>query len=290
MKEYYGDETRWFIGMVIDVSPPAGLEGRVRVRIHGVHSPSTKDIPQKDLPWAQVMVPSTEGGSSGIGANSRIKPYSTVFGVFMDGKESQIPLILGTIPKIESPSGVQKNIEFLSESLSESYQNKFYNNSYTSIDVNTSGVDDDNGSSVNNTIRKSRESTAIKFFLNNGYTFKQSIAIVAGIKYSSRFNTGQYDRRNGGIGLCSWTGTRLTNLKEYSNDWNKFSVQLSFILYELNTTKTRTNFKIKSTDKVIGDNVAQTIVAKNYLDLTNESNISSVVAEGVNIYSEYENG
>jgi hypothetical protein len=290
MKEYYGDETRWFVGQVIDVSPPAGLEGRVKVRIHGVHSPSTRDIPQKDLPWAQVMVPTTEGGASGLGANARLKPNSTVFGVFMDGKESQIPLVLGTIPKIERPSGIQRNIEFVSEDYRETYQEKFFNNAYTSIDVENAGVDDSNGDNVNNTVRQSREATAIKFFLSNGYTFKQSVGIVAGIKYSSRFNTGRIDNRTGGIGLCSWKGSRLNNLKEYSNDWNKFSVQLSFILYELNTTKTRANFKIKSIDKVIGDSVVQKIVAKDYLGLTKTRDINTVVTEGVNLYSEYENG
>ena len=50
LSEYYGDNVRWFVADVIDSTPPFGLEGRVRVRIHGVHSPSTKDIKQSDLP------------------------------------------------------------------------------------------------------------------------------------------------------------------------------------------------------------------------------------------------
>ena len=53
--EYYGDNTRWFIADVVDHTPPYGYEGRVKIRIHGVHNPSTREIPQNDLPWAQVL-------------------------------------------------------------------------------------------------------------------------------------------------------------------------------------------------------------------------------------------
>ena len=65
-KEYYGDETRWFIGRVISVNDPLKL-GRVQVRIYGIHPESTGDVSTGDLPWASVSVPITEGGSSGIG-------------------------------------------------------------------------------------------------------------------------------------------------------------------------------------------------------------------------------
>ena len=61
-----------------------------------------EDIPDDDLPWAQVGVPVTEDGSSGQGANSQLKIRAQVFGVFLDGKNSQLPLVLGSIPKIET--------------------------------------------------------------------------------------------------------------------------------------------------------------------------------------------
>lgn len=100
-KEYYGDETRWFIGTVLDINDPEEL-GRVKVRIFGIHSDNTQDIPASALPWAHVVAPITEGGSSGIGTNVGIKPLAQVYGIFIDGKNSQVPLILGSIPKIES--------------------------------------------------------------------------------------------------------------------------------------------------------------------------------------------
>tara|TARA_B100000519_G_C14168838_1_gene402876 strand:- start:58 stop:999 length:942 start_codon:yes stop_codon:yes gene_type:complete len=101
MMDFYGDSVRWFIGVVVDNNDPLQLD-RVRVRIHGIHGTSTENIDTPDLPWAQVSIPVTEGGSSGIGANCQLKVRAQVFGVFLDGKNSQLPLVLGSIPKIET--------------------------------------------------------------------------------------------------------------------------------------------------------------------------------------------
>jgi len=70
--KFYGDNTRWFIGTVVDHVPPTGKEGRVQVRINGVHSSDTSNIPQSHLPWAQVMIPGTEEGTSGLGQSPRL--------------------------------------------------------------------------------------------------------------------------------------------------------------------------------------------------------------------------
>ena len=100
--EYYGDQTRWFIGTVIDINDPLQL-GRIKVRIFGIHSENTEDVGDEDLPWAQTIVPITEGGSSGLGANVGIKERAQVFGFFMDGVNSQLPVVLGSLSKIEKP-------------------------------------------------------------------------------------------------------------------------------------------------------------------------------------------
>lgn len=97
---YYGDDTRWFVATVVSISDPNKL-GRVKVRIRGIHSDSIDDIPERDLPWAQVVLPPTEGGSSGIGSTVGIKPGAQVFGIFLDGKNSQLPLVVGSIAKVE---------------------------------------------------------------------------------------------------------------------------------------------------------------------------------------------
>ena len=113
MQDFYGDNFRWFVGVVVDVIDPLRLD-RVKVRIHGVHtgneqiqskSEKTK-IQNEDLPWAQVVLPSTEPGVTGLGANVQLKNRAQVFGVFLDGKDSQHPLVLGSIPKIETEKNV----------------------------------------------------------------------------------------------------------------------------------------------------------------------------------------
>lgn len=41
--EFYGDETRWFIGLVLDINDPIQL-GRVKVRIYGIHTGDQSEI------------------------------------------------------------------------------------------------------------------------------------------------------------------------------------------------------------------------------------------------------
>jgi len=104
MNSFYGDNTRWFIGVVEDnMNDPLKL-GRVRVRAFGVHSPFIDQVPTDDLPWATIMVSATEGGISGIGRSPNgIQQGAWVFGLFLDGEQSQNPIILGTMPKVELP-------------------------------------------------------------------------------------------------------------------------------------------------------------------------------------------
>ena len=55
-------------------------------------------ISDGDLPWAMVLLPTTSAGHSGIGMNKHgLLPESWVYGIFMDGKNAQQPLIIGTI-------------------------------------------------------------------------------------------------------------------------------------------------------------------------------------------------
>ena len=102
MTNFYGDNLRWYMGDIVSVSDPLQL-GRVRVRIFGVHD--NEEILDDNLPWAQVCIPVTEGGTGGSGSNLGLQIGARVFGFFMDGKDSQSPLVLGSIPKYETESG-----------------------------------------------------------------------------------------------------------------------------------------------------------------------------------------
>jgi hypothetical protein len=104
--EYYGDNVRWFIGVVEDNKTDPEQLGRVRVRIFGLHNPYLDEVPTDKLPWATVLIPGHFGGVSGIGRSpTGIEQGCWVFGMFMDGKHSQNPVVFGTIPKRELPSG-----------------------------------------------------------------------------------------------------------------------------------------------------------------------------------------
>ena len=98
--EFYGDQTRWFTGEVTSITDPLQL-GRIQVRIYGIHSDDKVLIPDDDLPWSQVVVPVTQGGTNYLGNNLGIQVGALVFGFFMDGQNSQLPLTLGTLPKYE---------------------------------------------------------------------------------------------------------------------------------------------------------------------------------------------
>lgn len=94
--EYYGDQTRWFLGTVVNNSDDPLQIGRVRVRIFGLHDGVEKD---EDLPWAQIVIPTIYGVHEGTGQYLGMLTGTNVFGMFLDGPQSQLPLVVGTIPK-----------------------------------------------------------------------------------------------------------------------------------------------------------------------------------------------
>ena len=100
---FYGDQIRWFVGDVTSISDPLQL-GRVRVRVTGIHQNNEQEIPSDNLPWAQTVVPITQGGTEGLGNILGIQVGARVFGIFMDGVNSQLPLVLGSMPKYEDGS------------------------------------------------------------------------------------------------------------------------------------------------------------------------------------------
>ena len=97
----------WFTGVVEDRQDPF-LLGRVRVRCVGIHTHDKEVLPTKDLPWAQVILPVTSPGISGLGHSpSFLVEGSWVFGYFRDGESCQEPCVIGSIPGVpaEKPDG-----------------------------------------------------------------------------------------------------------------------------------------------------------------------------------------
>jgi len=285
--EYYGDKTRWFVADVIDSSPPYGFEGRVRIRIHGVHSPSTKDIKQSDLPWAQTVLPVTEGGVSGLGRTPKLEAGALVFGFFMDGRASQVPIVIGSLPRIEFPSRVQRGIEFEDVVDRISQEEVFFENVIAGIDRDWPLIDDQNTGNITVSVREYRIIETVKFFLSNGYTLNQAVAIAANIDVTSKMISGEVLSSDGKIGIAGWREQRLQNLKNFSNEWKRFSTQLAFILYELNTTQTAANIKLLQVDTidVEKEENCQRVFARDYLRIRNGDEIQTRVESGLQLYS-----
>jgi hypothetical protein len=88
----------WFYGVVEDRDDPYQI-GRVKVRCFGHHTGNKIDLPTEDLPWAQVMLPVTSAGISGIGQTPLgLVEGSHVFGFFRDGEDRQEPVVMGSMP------------------------------------------------------------------------------------------------------------------------------------------------------------------------------------------------
>lgn len=107
--EYYGDNWRWWIGVVVNNNDPL-QSGRLRVRIFGVHSEDLTLVPEESLPWAIPIIPTTEDGVSGLGRSSKLKPGAMVMGYFLDGAQSQMPVIIGSVPRFAEPAPGQLGI------------------------------------------------------------------------------------------------------------------------------------------------------------------------------------
>ena len=238
--EYYGDQIRWFIGTIVDVNDPLKLD-RVKVRVYGIHTSNTVDIPNEDLPWANVLIPVTEGGTSGIGANSQIKNRAQVFGIFLDGKDSQCPLVLGSIPKVET----KRNDTQEAPSAKNEYDG-------TSVvpDSAVQGVKPGEPSDSEGNLRgQNNAEKAYNFFLSKeggSFTQAQAAGIIGNLMAESGRDLNPTIvsgfKNEGSFGIAQWNpskaaGFRLQELKRFCKDSNlnfrTLYAQLKFIVYEL---------------------------------------------------------
>ena len=88
---------RWFIGVVEDRNDPEKL-GRVRIRAYNIHGTKT-EAPTSTLPWATVLMPGYSASLKEVGQSpTGLQVGSTVVGFFIDGNETNIPVIFGVLP------------------------------------------------------------------------------------------------------------------------------------------------------------------------------------------------
>ena len=109
------DGFRWWVGQVApstaqgeQLAPKDGVKtwgNRLKVRIMGYHPFSKADLEDKNLPWANIMLPSTSGtGGSNIATSVALRPGDVVIGFFLDGETAQQPVILGSFARTEDVS------------------------------------------------------------------------------------------------------------------------------------------------------------------------------------------
>ena len=69
----------------------------------GYHPQNTVELKDDELPWAQVLLPTTAGsGGGGFSKSIRIVPGDSVFGFFLDGDDAQLPVIIGLFGRSKS--------------------------------------------------------------------------------------------------------------------------------------------------------------------------------------------
>lgn len=94
-KNYAGlDGFVWWIGIVESRLDPLML-GRCKVRVYGFYNESLGDIPTDDLPWAHP-VHALNGGDT----FATPREGQMVFGFFADGRNAQVPIIMGMMPTV----------------------------------------------------------------------------------------------------------------------------------------------------------------------------------------------
>ena len=108
-----GADFLWWIGQVADDSTwrdnimagkfkdkdtIPGWGRRYKVRIMGIHDQGQEAVPEADLPWANIMYPVTAGGGqTNSWMTSNLRQGTMVFGFWMDGKDMQVPIIMGCL-------------------------------------------------------------------------------------------------------------------------------------------------------------------------------------------------
>lgn len=86
----------WFIGVIENINDPEGVN-RVQVRCLQYHTEDRASLPTEQLPWA------TFGQASARMSAPMCVPGDWCFGIFLDGKQAQQPLIILVLDGIPGP-------------------------------------------------------------------------------------------------------------------------------------------------------------------------------------------
>ena len=251
--DFYGDQFRWFVGVVKDVNAD---KNRVPVRIFGVHhTEDITNVSDGDLPLAVVLYPTTGAQTSGGAASHGLKPGTWVFGFFADGKDCQQPVIVGVLaggfgaPDI-STTTYNKAAPGAPGQASEAGSGT---NTNAAISANAGTINLKGNTNIEkayNFFREKIESSG----RSGGSVHAQISGILGNLMAESRLNPGAdnpNDKGKPAWGIAQWRGDRLTNLRRTYGDFPTFENQLAYIWYELNTTETKARDKLFAASTVL---------------------------------------
>ena len=117
----------WWIGQVAhkdswrETNKAISLRGykgnRVKVRIVGYHpfDDEGNELPDEDLPWAEVLAdPYTGNGQGGLSETLNLVGGEMAIGFFLDGEDAQQPMIMNLFPKYDNVVNTFKGTEMKS--------------------------------------------------------------------------------------------------------------------------------------------------------------------------------
>jgi hypothetical protein len=120
-REIGAEGFKWFFGFVEDINDPENL-GMVRVRVPHLHG----NMPVDQLPWATLVMPPNSASLMGVGMSpTGIDIGAMVFGFFADGNEHNIPVIIGTINKINGNDKSKHDVSKLARGTNSIKKNIF---------------------------------------------------------------------------------------------------------------------------------------------------------------------
>jgi hypothetical protein len=247
--DFYGDKFRWFVGVVKQV---ADDRARVRVRIFGIHpTENTEKVSDGDLPWALVLYPTTGSQTSGGNLSHNLVNGTWVFGFFVDGIDSQQPIIVGVVNGGQGSINNSSGVEGINTSPGSAPVN--VPNDRDSAPSTTQLVGTDNAKKVYNYFwqRISQEGAA------TGDKKIICAAIVGAfiVESGSNINNQAYNPNDKGAvsaGIAQWQRDRLTNLCRFcgynalpgKGGLPPLEQQLDFVWHEFHSSEKRAYGKL----------------------------------------------
>jgi hypothetical protein len=150
-----------------DPQDQKGWGYRYRVRYFGLHSGSTEELPDDQLPMANVIMPVTSGSGLGGFIDTPVLSAGTiVIGLFLDGMAGQEPYIFGVL--VNSNNDVPKK-----QSKDEIGGLQLFNDTYKGTTPQLAAYVPDHLIAVKNIKRPSNASTQYKVSPSFPYTLNE---------------------------------------------------------------------------------------------------------------------